>query len=126
MVDITPLVPAGRQVIQGYGGGGFRIGGEAYRGSVLVFPSTTFAWPVTALHQLTPDSLARITAAEPAVEILLIGCGREIAPLPAEIRRSLQQRGIAAETMDTGAACRTFNVLLSEDRAVAAALIAID
>ena len=126
MVDITPLVPAGRQVIKGYGGGGFRIGGEAYRGSVLVFPSTTFAWPVTALHQLTPDSLARITAAEPAVEILLIGCGREIAPLPAEIRRSLQQRGIAAETMDTGAACRTFNVLLSEDRAVAAALIAVD
>ncbi len=126
MVDITPLVPAGRQVIQGYGGGGFRIGGEAYRGSVLVFPSTTFTWPVTALHQLTPDSLARITAAEPAVEILLIGCGREIAPLPAEMRRALQQWGIAAETMDTGAACRTFNVLLSEDRAVAAALIAID
>ena len=126
MVDITPLVPAGRQVIQGYGDGGFRIGGEAYRGSVLVFSSTTLSWPVTALHQLTPDSLARVSAAEPAVEILLIGCGREIAPLPAEVRRGLQQRGIAAETMDTGAACRTFNVLLSEDRAVAAALIAID
>ncbi len=126
MVDITPLVPAGRQVIQGYGDGGFRIGGEAYRGSVLVFPSTTLSWPVTALHRLTPDSLARVSAAEPAVEILLIGCGREIAPLPAEMRRALQQRGIVAETMDTGAACRTFNVLLSQDRAVAAALIAID
>ena len=126
MVDITPLVPAGRQVIEGYGDGGFRIGGEAYRGSVLVFPATTLSWPVTALHRLTPDSLARVSAAEPAVEILLIGCGREIAPLPAEVRRGLQQRSIAAETMDTGAACRTFNVLLSEDRAVAAALIAVD
>ena len=126
MVDITPLVPAGRQVIQGYGDGGFRIGGETYQGSVLVFSATTLSWPVEALQFLTPDSLQPITAADPAVEILLIGCGREMVPLPAGLRRDLSQRGISAEPMDTGAACRTFNVLLSEDRAVAAALIAID
>ncbi len=126
MVDITPLVPAGRQVIQGYGGGGFRVGGETYRGSIVVFPTATLAWPVAALDQLTPGSFAPVTAAEPQVRILLIGCGAEVAPLPAEIRHSLEEHGIAAEIMDTGAACRTFNVLLAEDRAVAAALIAVD
>ncbi len=125
MVDITPPVPAGHQIIQDYGGGGFRIGGARHEGSVLVFPTRTLAWPVSAMAALTPASLAPVCAPEIDVKILLIGCGREMALPAAELRRTLAGHGIAVKTMETGAACRTFNVLLSEDRAVAAALIAL-
>ena len=125
MVDITPLVPAGHQIIQDYGGGGFRIGGGRHEGSVLVFPTRTLAWPVSAMAELTLDSLAPVTAPEVDVKILLIGCGREMALPAADLRHALAGRGIAVETMETGAACRTFNVLVGEERAVAAALIAL-
>ena len=64
--------------------------------------------------------------ASPVPEILLIGCGPASALLAPAIRRMLEEAGLGVEIMDTGAACRTFNVLLSEDRAVAAALIAVE
>ncbi len=70
-------------------------------------------------------SLEPIRAAEPAVEILMLGCGGRFAMVPAELRQALRAEGIALEAMDTGAACRTYNVLLAEDRRVAAALIAL-
>ena len=57
--------------------------------------------------------------------MLLIGCGARIAPLPKAVRDGLREAGIGADTMDTGAACRTFNILVSEGRRVAAALIAL-
>jgi uncharacterized protein len=125
MVDITPLVPAGRQVIQGYGDGGFRIAGETHSGSVLVLRDETLPWAVTEISDISVESLSAILAPGTTVEILLIGCGATPAPLEGALRRLLEDRGIAAEIMDTGAACRTFNVLLAEDRAVAAALIAV-
>ena len=125
MVDITPLVPAGRQVIQGYGDGGFRIAGEEWRGSVIVFPDSTLAWPMATIAELDQASLAPVSGPDSGVRILLVGCGDAIAPLDRGVRDELSRRGIALEVMDTGAACRTFNVLLAEERAVAAALIAI-
>ncbi len=125
MADITPLIPAGRQLIQGYGGGGFRISNRDIAGSVLVFPDQTLPWPVTAPDGITLQSFANILSAEPNVEILLIGCGREASMLAPDLRQALGDKGVSAECMDTGAACRTFNVLMAEDRAVAAALIAV-
>ncbi len=125
MVDITPLIPVGRRLIQGYGGGGFRISGLDLAGSVLVFPDRTLPWPVTTADEIRLESFAEILSADPAVEILLIGCGPQASMLAANIRHALSDKGVSAETMDTGAACRTFNVLMAEDRAVAAALIAV-
>jgi uncharacterized protein len=122
---ITPAVPAGRQLIQSYHPGGFRIAGIGHAGSVLVLPERTLAWPVSAPDQVTAASLAPIVAAAPAVELLILGLGPRFLMVPAELRQALKGHGIAVEAMDTGAACRTYNVLLAEDRRVAAALIAL-
>jgi len=124
-MDITPIIPAERQVIQAYGDGHFRISGVVHEGSVIVLPERTLAWPATALAGLTIESLEGVLAAEPRVELLLVGCGREPGPIAADLRAALRARGIVVEVMDTGAACRTFNVLLAEGRRVAAALIAV-
>ncbi len=124
-MDVTPIIPAERQVIQAYGDGRFRISGVVHEGSVTVLPERTFAWPAAAMAGLTLESLKNVLAAEPRVELLLVGCGREPAPIAAELRAALRARGIVVEAMDTGAACRTYNVLLAEGRRVAAALIAV-
>lgn len=121
---MTPETPAGRQVIQGYDVGSFRIAGTRHGGSVLVLPERTLPWPVRDLGEVTAESLAPIREAEPAVEILLLGCGARFATISPELRQTLRAEGIVVETMDTRAACRTFNILLAEDRRVAAALIA--
>ncbi|MBI1777518.1 MAG: Mth938-like domain-containing protein [Proteobacteria bacterium] len=124
-MDITPLIADGRQIIEGYGDGKFRIAGTVHRGSVVVLPSRTIAWPIKAIAELDLDSLAPVLVAEPPVEVLLIGCGPRLVPMARALRQALRERGIGADTMDTGAACRTFNVLLSEERRVAAALISV-
>ena len=69
--------------------------------------------------------MAPVLEAEPAVEILLIGTGSAMAPIPPALRALLRSRGIGCDGMDTGAACRTYNVLLAEGRRVAAVLIAV-
>jgi uncharacterized protein len=126
-VDVTPLVPEGRQIIEGYGNGGFRIGGTVHPGSRLVFPERSEAWPVASFDALTIDALAPVIVAgqEGAVELLLIGCGLRLTPVPPAIRAALKEAGVGVEPMDTGAACRTYNVLMAEGRRIAAALIAV-
>ncbi len=122
-MDITPFVPADRQLIQGYGDGGFRISGNRHEGAVLVFPGQTLAWGVADFAAITPESLAPVLEAAPKVELLLLGSGgRMLLPSP-ELRRYFRERGVVLEAMDTGAACRTYNVLLAEERRVAAALL---
>ena len=91
----------------------------------MVWPERTVSWPVGEAAAVTPESLAPVTAAEEPTDILLIGCGARFGPPPAGLREALRAAGIALEWMDTGAACRTFNVLLAEDRRVVAALIAV-
>ena len=120
------MVPAGRQLIQSYGDGRFRIAGQVHQGSVLVFPERTLPWPVTGVDGITLDSLAEVTASGQAADILIIGCGPAFLPVPKGFREGLKAAAVALEWMDTGAASRTFNVLLAEDRACAAALIAVD
>jgi uncharacterized protein len=118
-LELTPLVQAGRQVIERYGPSGFRISGTIHLGPVLVFPFRTEAWP---------DAAATVEALLPVVEhggieLLLLGLGRRMVPATALLRAALRVHGIAVEAMDTGAACRTYNVLLGDDRIVAAALL---
>jgi uncharacterized protein len=121
-VDVTPIIPVGRQVIDSYGATGFRVSGAAYDGAILVFPDATEPWAVTSVADITVESLAPVIA-RGAVQILLLGCGRRMQPVPATLRQALRAAGIVVDAMDTGAACRTYNILLAEDRRVAAALL---
>ena len=121
-MDVTPIIPAGRQVIESYGSDGFRISGVLHAGAVLVFPDRTVAWPAASLAELSADSFAPV-AERGGIEILLLGCGRRAAPVPPSWRSGLRSAGIVLDAMDTGAACRTYNVLLAEGRRVAAALL---
>ena len=127
MVDLTPLIPGGRQIVESYGEGRFRIGGQLYPGAVLVFPERTLAWPVALAGEASLENLEPILAAgrTGAVDLLLFGQGPRMALVPADLRRGLRAAGIVVEPMDTGAACRTYNVLMAEGRLVAAALIAV-
>ena len=121
-MELTPLVPVGRQVIERYGESGFRIAGVIYRGAVLVFPDRTLSWSATSAAEITCESLAPVVE-HGGVRILLLGLGRAMHAVPAALRGALHTSGIVLEPMDTGAACRTFNVLVAEDRPVAAALL---
>jgi len=115
----------GRAPIDAYGEGGFRFADMSHRGSLLCLPSGIHGWK----HEDAPLSLAafeQVFAEAASIEIMLVGMGKDIRPLPKELREALRAAGIAADPMSTGAAVRTYNVLLAEDRAVAAALIAVD
>ena len=122
-MDITPLVPEGRQIIESYGDDGFRISGERYPGPVIVWPEGVATWAVSGIGAAAIETLDAVFAAEPPIEIVLIGSGATFEMAPAALRSALGARGVSIESMDTGAACRTYNVLMAEDRRVAAALI---
>ncbi len=124
-MDITPAVPEGSQVINGYGPGLFRIAGVVHDGSVLVLPNQTLPWAVTVFADIGVDGFEPILSASPSVDVLLLGCGATMMLPPPDLRAALRERGVVLEPMDTGAACRTFNVLLTEGRRAAAALIAL-
>ncbi len=121
----TSAAATGRQLIESYGDRRFRISGALYQGSVLVLPERSLTWPVAAIEALSLDSLAPVVAVAAAIEILLIGCGPRLERVPEDLRQALREAGVAVEPMDSGAACRTYNVLIAEDRPVAAALIAV-
>jgi uncharacterized protein len=124
-MDVTPRVPEDRQLVQAYRSGGFKIGGRDYAGSVLVLPDRTVSWAVAGLDELTVDALDPVLEATPRVELLILGCGDRFGMVSVAFRRELRERGVVVETMDTAAACRTYNVLLAEERRGAAALIAV-
>ena len=124
-MDITPPVPEGSQVITGYGPGLFRIAGVAHGGSVLVLPDHTLPWAVVDFAAVDIAGLEPVMAQSPSIDVLLLGCGPAMQLPSRDLRGALRERGIVLEPMDTGAACRTFNVLLTEGRRVAAALIAL-
>jgi uncharacterized protein len=118
-MELTAVNPAGRQLIERYGATGFRVSGVIYTGPVIVFPDRTLQWAAAAP---TAESLAPV-AEHGGIELLLLGLGRRGGPVAMALRTSLKAAGIALEAMDTGAACRTYNVLIAEDRRVAAALL---
>ena len=121
-MDLTPVAGAGRQIIERYATSGFRVSGVIYHGPVLVFPDLTVAWEVASVPDVTWETLAPVIE-HGGVEILLLGLGRSTSAVPAALRTALRSAGIALEAMGTGAAGRTYNVLVAEDRRVAAALI---
>ena len=104
--------------IDGYGTGFFRIGGKRYDGAVMVLPTGVSVWGGF------PDT-ETILAAVADIDVLFVGTGAEIAHPPKEFRETLEEAGIGVEAMASPAACRTYNVLLSEGRRVAVALLPV-
>ena len=100
MIDATRPPPEGRQIVQRYGDGGFTVSGVVLRGPILILPDRTLPWTATRPDEVSAAGLAALRSAEPAVELLIVGMG-------------------------TPAACRTYNVLATEGRRVAAALIPV-
>lgn len=116
----------GQAPIDAYGNGGFRFAGMSHKGSLLCLPSAIVAWEQTGIDTLTPECFRLIFAEGRAVGFVLLGTGRaHVMPSP-EVRQAFAEAGIGLDIMDTGAACRTYNVLLAERRPVAAALLAVD
>ena len=124
-MDLTPRLQPGRQRIQSSGDGGFRINGQRHIGSVILTAETIAAWPRASVDHVDIDDFSELAGLTPAIEILLLGCGDRAVPPPTALHTYLRTLGIGLDVMGTGAACRTFNVLVQEDRRVAAALIAV-
>jgi uncharacterized protein len=116
----------GRAPIDAYGNGGFRFAQMSHRGSILCLPSGIYAWPVSTVEEIDAAALAPVFAEKGNLSLLILGTGRrQVFPSP-QLRRSFIDVNIALEAMDTGAAARTYNVLLAEGRPLGAALIAVD
>ncbi len=121
----TGFVP-GQHGIDAYGSGGFKFAGMSHRGSILVLPTGVHAWPVESPDQIDATSLAILFALpKSTVELLLVGTGTDLVPLSAALKTRLRDAGIRSDPMATGAAARTYNVLLGEGRRVAVALLAV-
>ncbi|HUB64426.1 MAG TPA: Mth938-like domain-containing protein [Methylocella sp.] len=121
----TGFLP-GAHPIEAYGAGGFRFASMSHRGSILALPSGIFAWSAVAPADICVASLDQLFQEPPgSIEHLLIGTGRELVPLGPTLRQFLLRAGIRPEPMPTGAAARTYSILLGERRRVAAALLAV-
>lgn len=115
----------GRRRIDAYGGGGFRFADLSHRGSLLGLPSGMWAWPYASAAELDASALTSILREAEEIDMLLLGLGADIAGVRPELRAALKAAGITVDPMSTGAAVRTWNVLIGEGRRVAAALIAV-
>ena len=104
--------------IDGYGPGFFRVAGQVLQGGILVLPTSVSSWGGF-------DDLDSLLSLAGEVDVLFVGTGAEIAHVPPAFRTALEAAGIGVESMASPAACRTFNVLLSEGRRIAAALLPV-
>ena len=125
--ETQPFRQFPRQVgIDAYGNGGFRFAEMSHKGSLLCLPSGMSAWSVSDAADLTLASLQPVLDQADAIDVLLIGLGPDITIIDPAIRAAFRECNIIIEPTQTGGAIRTYNVLLAEDRAVAAALIAVE
>jgi uncharacterized protein len=121
----APHLPAPAP-IDAYGNGGFRFAGMSHRGSLLCFPDGVWAWPVTSVNELTEAALEPAFARAQQLDFFLIGAGPDPWLLPAVLRARFRELSLSVDAMATGAAVRTYNILLAENRRVGAGLIAVD
>lgn len=122
-MDVTPLLRLGQQIIQSYAGGGFRVSGQVYQGGVLIWPEQTVPWPLTSFADMQISDFEAIYGHDPLPDVVLFGTGATQQFLIPAVRQTLRDKGLVIEVMDTGAACRTYNVLVAEGRRVVAALL---
>ncbi len=123
-MDITPLIPEGRQIIQGYGANGFKVSGATYNGGVIVLPTATRNWDAPeSFSDLAEKDFDALAEQAEEIDVVLLGSGARGEFFPPKLRAVLKEKGLIIEVMDSGAACRTYNVLMAEGRRVAAALM---
>ena len=125
-MDVTPLIRQDQQVIQSYAGGKFKVSNEVYEGAILVMEDKTELWDVaviTDVKDLTPDHFKPLIENADAIDVVLLGSGAVMAFMPKDLKTALKEAGLSVDIMDTGAACRTYNVLMAEGRRVACALL---
>ncbi len=123
----APFAP-GRHAIVAHGGGAFAFAGMSRRGSILATPKGVRGIEASTVADLDERALAPLFAelqeAPRSIEFLVIGSGAHMAPISKTLRAALREAGLRFEAMATGPALRVYNVMLAEDRRVAAALIA--
>lgn len=120
-MDITPLVSPNLKLIQSYKAGQFKVNGQVYDYPVIIFAETIGHWTVESFDEIN-DQISSLTG---HIDVLLIGAGPSFSVLPPAQRAKFKGLGFTVDVMDTPAACRTYNVLTSEGRRVAAALIPV-
>jgi uncharacterized protein len=112
--------------IEGYGNGGFRFAEMSHRGSLLCLPSGMHAWAAVTPADISLENLKPVFDAADQIDVLLVGLGKDIVGFDKTIRQALRERGIIVDAIATGGAIRTYNILLGENRAVGAALLAVE
>ncbi len=120
-----PESAEGSLLVDGYGDGGFRIGGARVEGGVVVTANGVFPLVASDRDALTPDDLKCLETIDPAIELILFGMGRELLPLPRDMRLWCKSQSLGFDLMDSGAAARTYNILQLEGRRVAAVLLPV-
>ena len=120
----APHLPR-QALIDAHGGGGFRFAGLSHRGSLLCLPDGIWAWPVTTIAALTEEALAPVFARSEGLDFFILGTGSEPWLVPARLRARFREVHISLDSMTTGPAVRTYNVMLMESRRVGAGLIAV-
>jgi uncharacterized protein len=113
-------------LIDAHGGRGFRFAGMSHRGSLLCLPDGIWAWPIAAPAALTEDSLMAVFDRATELDFFILGTGDAPWTMPEPLRARFREAHISADTMTTGPAVRTYNVMLMEGRRVGAGLIAIE
>lgn len=111
--------------IDAYGDGGFRFAGMSHRGSLLCFPDGIWAWPIQDAAYLTETTLTAAFDRARSLDFFLIGAGRDPWILPEDLQKRFRDLSLSVDVMPTGAAVRTYNILLAENRRVGAGLIAV-
>lgn len=112
--------------IEAYGNGGFRFADMSHRGSILCLPSGIYGWTATADDPFSGERLSMVVAEADKIRFLLFGTGPDIRRLPPALAERFRKAGMSVDPMSTGAAIRTYNIMLAERRPVAAALVAVD
>jgi uncharacterized protein len=112
--------------IDAYGNGGFRFGTMSHRGSLLCLPDGIWAWPVANAREITEAALKPVFDRAEALDLFLIGAGRDPFALPEPLRARFRALSISVDCLGTGSAAQTYNILLGEKRRVAAGLIAVE
>ena len=125
-MDVTPLVSKGRQLIESYGDGAFKISGMVYTAPVIVFPESCFSPESFEADKSSFRLLREVFQPGYSPTVLLYGTGKNISLIPEIEKEFVRKQNCVLDIMNTGAACRTFNVLCAEDRRVAAVLFPVD
>lgn len=125
MKDITPLIAAEKKVLESYGNGGFKVSGEKLSHNIILMPDSVHKLEVVTIEEIDEGKLKPLFDNASNIEVLLVGGGEGAYFFSTELEQKIQKKNIAVEYMSTGAAARTYNVLLSEERKVACVLIAV-